>query len=391
MRARRAEVPVVLGSATPSLETLVHADSGRYRLLQLPSRAGRAALPRVTLLDLRRLPAPDGLSPVLLDAVERCLGRGEQCLIFINRRGFAPVVMCAGCGWQAQCRRCDARLTLHKRSARLRCHHCGADLPAPKQCPGCGSDTLYRVGTGTQRVEEALAKRFPKARLVRVDRDTTSGRGQLEAQLNDIVEGRADILIGTQMLSKGHDFPGLTLVGIVNVDQGLYSLDFRAPERLFQQLVQVAGRAGRGQRAGHVLVQTLHPENPYFEPIVRHDYRGLAALALQERRQAHYPPFSHLALLRADSPRAEEALAFLREARSCGRRVLDDRPGVAVMDPVPSPMERRAGRYRAQLLVVAQRRQALHPFLDEWLNKLDARPGSRRLRWSLDVDPLEMY
>ncbi len=389
-RARMLGVPVVLGSATPSLETLANVHSARYTLLELPARTGSALLPAVHLLDLKRLALRDGLSPPLLEAMERHLARGEQCLIFLNRRGFAPVVMCQGCGWQAKCRRCDARLTLHRRSERLRCHHCGANVAAPAQCPDCGAEKLYRGGAGTQRVEEALAKRFPAAQLVRIDSDTTARKGALQEQLSQVEEGRADILIGTQMLSKGHDFPGVTLVGIVNVDQGLYSLDFRAPEHLFQQVMQVAGRAGRGNKPGVVYIQTLHPENPYFVQIARHDYGRLAAIALRERRQADYPPFAHLALLRAESARPGAALAYLRCAHRLGAR-LRQRTAVSLMDPVPSPMERRAGRYRAQLLVRAPQRRELHAFLDEWMQRLDAEPRSRTVRWSLDVDPMEMY
>ncbi len=390
-RARMLGVPVVLGSATPSLETLANVHGARYTLLELPARTGSALLPSVHLLDVKRLALRDGLSPPLLEAMERHLARGEQCLIFLNRRGFAPVVMCQGCGWQAQCRRCDARLTLHRRSERLRCHHCGANLAVPAQCPECGAQKLYRGGAGTQRVEEALAKRFPTAQLVRIDSDTTARKGALQEQLSRVEDGRADILIGTQMLSKGHDFPGVTLVGIVNVDQGLYSLDFRAPEHLFQQVMQVAGRAGRGDKPGVVYIQTLHPENPYFVQIARHDYGRLAAIALRERRQADYPPFTHMALLRAESARPGAALAYLRCAHRLGAGLQRQRAAVSLMDPVPSPMERRAGRYRAQLLVRAPQRRELHAFLDEWMQCLDAEPRSRTVRWSLDVDPLEMY
>lgn len=389
LRGQRQNIPVVLGSATPSLESLHHARARRYHLLTLPDRTGRAGLPQVHLLDLRRLAVIEGLSPPLLQAVAARLARGEQSLLFLNRRGFAPVLWCKDCGWLAPCRRCDARLTLHQRSGRLRCHHCGADHALPVACPACGGTALHGIGAGTQRVEAVLARQFPQARVLRIDRDSTGGKGALQAQLAQAQAGAADILIGTQMLSKGHNFPNVTLVGILNADQGLYGLDFRAPEQLFQQIMQVAGRAGRGDLTGEVLIQTHHPDSPLFDALRLHDYAAFADYALQERSHADYPPFAYLALLRAESPQEGTALAFLRTAAALGAPLA--RLPVRLMDPTPSPMERRAGRHRAQLLVQSSQRSALHAFLQPWLAHLESGKQSRQVRWSLDVDPMVMY
>ncbi len=389
-RARLENLPIVLGSATPSLESLQNVGQGRYRLVSLPERAGNALPPRVQLLDLRRLKLNEGLSPPLIEAVQQRLARREQSLLFLNRRGFAPVLMCHDCGWLAPCRRCDARLTIHQRSRQLRCHHCGAEAPLPDACPACSSHNLHGIGEGTERIEAALARLFPAARIERIDRDSTRRKGALEEKLRRVNSGEADILVGTQMLAKGHDFPNLTLVGVLNADQGLYSPDFRSEERLVQQLLQVTGRAGRADKPGEVLIQTFHPDNPAFAALAHQDYREFARFALSEREAAQYPPFAYLALLRAESPKAEAALNFLRRARRHA-----DMPGLPqtlqLMDPLPSPMERRAGRYRAQLLVQAGDRRGLHEFLNRWLPMLEADKSGRQVRWSLDVDPVDMY
>ena len=390
MRASRAGIPIVLGSATPSLESLNQVRSGAYTVLELPERAAAAAtLPPVELLDMRRLAIEDGLSHPLRTALAECLARGEQSLLFLNRRGFAPVWMCVDCGFVAPCRRCDARLTYHRGTARLVCHHCGAEAAVPEVCPACHGTRLQALGEGTERVEAALTRYLPGARILRIDRDTTRRKGSLEAQLASVHAGEADILVGTQMLSKGHDFPNVTLVGVLNADQGLYSADFRGPERLFQQIVQVSGRAGRASRPGRVLIQTYHPEHPIFAALRAHDYGAFADYTLTERREAGYPPFRHLALLRAESPKAGAPLAFLRRARALGQQ--HQPPGVDLMEPVPAPMERRAGRYRAQLLVQASARKPLHGFLDQWLAQIWDSKEAKRVRWSIDVDPLDMY
>jgi primosomal protein N' (replication factor Y) len=389
-RASFENIPVVLGSATPSLESLHNAGHGRYRLLQLPERAGGASPPRVTLLDLKRIKLNAGLSPQLIESLQDRLARGEQSLLFLNRRGFAPVLMCHDCGWLAPCKRCDARLTVHRRLHQLRCHHCGAETGIPEQCPDCGSGNLHGIGEGTERIEEQLVRLFPQARIERIDRDSTRRKGALEEKLRRVHAGEAQILVGTQMLTKGHDFPNLTLVGVLNADQGLYSADFRGEERLVQQLVQVTGRAGRADKPGEVLVQTHHPDNPAFAALAHHDYQEFARFALGEREAAGFPPFAHLALLRAESTKPQAALVFLRAAHAaaatCGASA-----AVRLMDPVASPMERRAGRYRAQMLVQSGERRALHEFLNCWLAQLEDNKRSRQVRWSLDVDPAEMY
>jgi primosomal protein N' (replication factor Y) len=281
-------------------------------------------------------------------------------------------------------------MTLHKRSQRLRCHHCGSEGALLEACPECGGSNLHALGEGTERVELALARLFPQARIVRVDRDSTRRKGALQEHLRRIDTGEADILVGTQMLAKGHDFPNVTLVGVLNADQRLYSVDFRASEHLVQQIIQVSGRAGRAARPGEVWIQTYHPSEPVFSALRRHDYSGFAELALQERAIAQYPPFVHFALLRAESPAPQVALGFVRAARALAADCRGQ-DGVELMDPVPAPMERRAGRYRAQLLVQARQRRPLHTFLSCWLTRLEEAPTSKRVRWSLDVDPTDMY
>ena len=390
MRASREHIPIVLGSATPSLESLKNVLLGNYLLLDLPDRAGEAGLPDMRVLDMRRLAVHDGLSHPLLEQIQSRLDKGEQSLIFLNRRGFAPVWMCYDCGWVAPCARCDARLTLHKQKQRLRCHHCGVEQPVMQNCPQCAGSNLHPLGEGTERVESALARAFPRARILRIDRDSTRRKGALQATLQKIYRGEVDILIGTQMLSKGHDFPMVTLVGVINADQGLYSSDFRSGEFLFQQIMQVSGRAGRGDRRGQVLIQTYHPQHPVFAALCRHDYRGFADYALDERRQTDYPPYTYMALLRAESSQLGSALRFMQEAYSLGEACRQDAP-IQVMEPVPAPMERRAGRHRAQLLVQAGKRGTLHDFLRHWLPALEQSRLGKRVRWSLDVDPLDMY
>jgi primosomal protein N' (replication factor Y) (superfamily II helicase) len=390
MRASRDGIPIVLGSATPSLESLRHARDGTYTLLDLPDRAGGAGMPDVRLLDMRRLKPDQGLSPPLREAIVARLARSEQSLLFLNRRGFAPVWMCHDCGWVAPCTRCDARLTYHQRSGKLRCHHCGLERQRIEQCPNCAATELHPLGEGTERVEAALRKYFPHARIERIDRDSTRRKGALEEKLERVHTGAADILIGTQMLTKGHDFPNVTLVGVLNADQGLYSIDFRAGERLFQQILQVSGRAGRADKPGEVVIQTWHPQHPIFNALARHDFTGFADYALAERRDTRYPPYSFLALLRAEATKPGTAMTFLAEARITARR-LDPDGKLELAEPAPAPMERRGGRYRAQLLVQAAERKVLHVFLDAWLAYLMDSKQGKRVRWSLDVDPLDLF
>jgi primosomal protein N' (replication factor Y) len=387
-RARQLGVPIVLGSATPSLETLANAQAGRYRHLQLPERTGAAGLPDFHLIDLRHNVATDGLTPGFVAAIRRHLEAGGQALLFLNRRGYAPTLLCPACGACIECRRCDSRMVLHWREARVTCHHCGATRAAPRECPDCGGE-LFAVGQGTERLEAALGEIFPDYPLVRIDRDTTRARGEVERRLDAVASGRARILLGTQMLTKGHDFPGVTFVGIVDADQGLFGTDFRASERLAQTLVQVAGRAGRGATPGEVWIQTLFPDHPLLQLLVRSGYAAFAEAALAERRAAGWPPFTHLALLRAEAAAREPALHFLQQAREAATALAA--PGIEILGPAPAPMEKRAGRFRAQLLVQAGARAALQKFLGAWRERIGALPAAGRTRWSLDVDPIDLF
>jgi primosomal protein N' (replication factor Y) (superfamily II helicase) len=387
MRARHAAVPVVLGSATPALETLHNALAGRYVRLRLERRAAQAQPPTLKLIDLRSSALRGGLSTPAVLAIERHLAADGQVLVFLNRRGYAPTLLCTGCGWIAPCRECDARLTVHLAAARLRCHHCGSDLPLPLRCPQCGF-AVKAVGQGTERVAETLGTLFPTAPIARLDRDVVRRRGDAEGVMRRMSSGEARILVGTQMVTKGHDFPNVTLVVVLNADQGLFSTDFRAPERLAQTIVQVAGRAGRGSRAGEVLIQTEFPDHPLLTHLLAEGYEGFARAALEERAQAAWPPFSRLAALRDSARTPAAALAFLTEARGLARRVP---AGMRLLGPVPAAMAKRAGRYHAQLLIESRERRPLHAFLDEWLPQVEQLKSARAVRWSLDVDPQELF
>ena len=385
-RAQLAKIPVVLGSATPSLETWANARQGRYALVELKERATAGAkLPVVRMVDTRADKPQDGVTDALLRALKARIARGEQSLVFLNRRGFSPVLFCRSCAWHSACTRCSANLVLHLKAGELRCHHCGHRERVPARCPGCGSADLAPVGHGTQRLEEALAAALPGARIARVDRDSTSRKGALADVLDQVRDEKIDILVGTQMLAKGHDYPRLTLVGVVDSDCALYSVDFRAAERLFSLLTQGAGRAGRADEPGEVLIQTDFPTHPLYAAVAAHDYAAFAEATLEERRVARFPPFAHIALLRAESRHAGEATAFLRAAVNVAQGLGGK---VEIFDPVPAPLERKAGYDRAQLLVRAPSRATLQPFLRRWKAALDEK-DERRVRWSLDVDPQE--
>nr|PZN76023.1 MAG: primosomal protein N' [Pseudomonadota bacterium] len=386
VRARRAGVPVLLGSATPALETLHNVIKGRYVRLTLPRRATQAEPPRMSLIDLRTCAVRNGISTPAVEAIQRHLREDGQVLVFLNRRGYAPTLLCTACGWIAPCRDCDARLTVHRAAGRLRCHHCGADAPLPERCPQCGFG-VKPVGQGTERIEETLAELFPDVPLVRLDRDVVRRRGDMEAAMSRMASGEARILVGTQMVTKGHDFPNVTLVVVLNADQGLFSTDFRAPERLAQTIVQVAGRAGRGTRPGEVLIQTEFPEHPLLRSLLTEGYEGFARTALAERAQASWPPYCRLAAVRTSARNAQDAITFLEEARA----VAQVPKNVRILGPAPAAMARRAGRYHAQLLVESPDRTALHRFLDAWLPQIEQLRSSRRVRWALDVDPIELF
>jgi primosomal protein N' (replication factor Y) len=396
--ARECGVPVLLGSATPSIETWRAARRGRYRLLEMPSRIGGGALPQLHLLDVRGLRGESALAPQAQTAIAETLARGEQALVFINRRGYAPVLGCDACGWLSGCPECSAWRVLHRAAAggarvpryQLVCHHCGGASAVPRACPECGNLALAGLGRGTQRLEEELATQFPGQRIARLDRDVAARRGAAQALIAAVHDGEVDLLVGTQMLAKGHDFRRLSLVVVVDGDAGLFCADFRAPERLFATLMQVAGRAGREVSASQVLVQTRYPTHPLFEFLKRHDYSGFADALLLERREAAMPPFAHQALLRADAGALEEALAFLKAARELAEpwRAADPQAPVQLFDPVPMPLARLKGRERAQLLVEASARPTLHAFLPHWLASL--REVKTRARWQLEVDPAEI-
>ncbi len=388
-RAHQLGIPVVLGSATPSLESWQHALSGRYRKLVMTQRAVRAAvLPTVRLIDLERDKPIEGLSSLLIAAMRKRLERGEQSLLFLNRRGYAPVIACDACGWVSNCTRCSAYLVLHKLDRRLRCHHCGLEQIIPRACPTCGNVDIQPLGRGTQRVEEGLQRHFPEARVLRIDADSTRLKGSAEAAFEAVHRGDVDILIGTQMVAKGHDFRNLTLVGILNPDTALFSQDYRASERLFAQLMQVAGRAGRaGQKEGgnvsEVLVQSRYIQHPLYAAVKRHDFDGFARGLLAEREQAGLPPFLYQAILRAEARELQVAIDFLAAAAGC-----IEHDGITINDPIPMTVTRVANMDRAQLLVESPSRPALQAFLKRWMAAL--RESRARVKWSLEVDPFDI-
>lgn len=385
-RASQRDVPIVLGSATPSLESYYNAQIGRYRMLRLTRRAAeQARLPMIRCIDTSAILMQHGLSEPLLVAIAERLQRGEQSLIFINRRGYAPVLMCGACGWLSGCSNCAGKLVLHLRDRRLRCHHCGYQERVPHACPSCGNVDLQPVGIGTQRVENGLQNHFPKARILRVDRDSTRNKGTWQAIRQKIQLDAVDILVGTQMLAKGHDFPNLTLVGVLNPDCALYSSDFRASEKLFAQLAQVAGRAGRAEKPGEVLLQTVFPDHPLFRALREHDYDSWAKNLLAERQNAGFPPFIYQVMLRAEAKQEAHMYTFLQQARDAAIKLV--RP-VEIFGVVPAAMPRRANHFLAQLLVQSEARKSLQQFLREWCPLLHALPANN-LRWSLDIDPID--
>ncbi|UZJ60166.1 primosomal protein N' [Pseudomonas sp. KU26590] len=393
VRAHQEDIPIVLGSATPSLESLHNAHTGRYALLRLNQRAGGAQQPRFLRLDVKSRPLDSGISGPMQQAIGQTLAAGQQVLVFLNRRGFAPTLLCHDCGWLSECPRCDARMTVHQRSGELRCHHCGHVERVPRNCPACGKVDLRPVGAGTERAEERLAILFPDYPVLRVDRDSTSRKDAMNQLFATIQKGQPCILVGTQMLAKGHHFPRVTLVSILDADGGLFSGDFRASERMAQLIVQVAGRAGRAEEPGRVIIQTHLADHPLLIQLTEQGYFAFAEQALSERRAAGLPPFSHLALLRAEAHKPGQAEGFLDEACTEAERLLKDMAlgGIELLGPVPAPMERRAGRYRAQLLVQANARAPLHKLLATWLLTLENMPSGRQVRWSLDVDPVDLY
>ncbi len=440
VRGKALDVPVILGSATPSLESLHNAMSGRYAHLRLVHRAGEAKPPSVRVQDLRKRPLEAGLSAETMAAISNALRAGGQVLVFKNRRGYAPVLMCHDCGWSAQCKRCgtptkSSPMTVHGAGRRLQCHHCGARQAVPPACPDCGGLALQPQGIGTERIEEMLMEKFTDVPVLRIDRSTTQRRDALAGHLEKLGD-RPGILIGTQILAKGHDLPHLTLVVVVGVDEGLFSADFRAGEKLAQQLIQVAGRAGRAQKPGEVWLQTHHPDHPLLNTLINGGYHAFAHNELEQRQAAGFPPFAHLALLRAEAKHIDAANAFLHAAKSvlaisspsgrrarpvldtgwheatdegaaksvtAGRAITSPYPHpnpspvgrgaqhIEIQGPIPAPMSRRAGMHRAQLLLSSPSRRELHALLDSALPAIYELPEARKTRWSLDVDPLDLY
>ena len=386
VRGKFDEVPVTLGSATPSLETINNVKGRKYLPQTLPARAAGAKPPEVRVINLRKQPVSGALSKTLLNEITRTLESNNQALLFLNRRGYAPVILCHDCGWYAECTRCSAKMTFHKDKNCLICHHCDARKALPALCPDCERPQLVEVGHGTQRLDQTLAGHFPGAKILRIDRDSTRRKGSMEKMLRAITAGDADILIGTQMLAKGHHFPRLTLVGIVDADAGLLSADFRASERMAQLIVQVSGRAGREQQPGVVYIQTHFPEHPLLQTLVNRNYREFADLLLRERRQAQLPPYTHLALLGAEATKQEVAEKFLRLARNS----LKQRDNLAVFGPLAAPIEKRRGRYRCQLLVQSGNRNTLHQALTPWRQTLESMQEAKRVRWHLDIDPQDL-
>lgn len=383
-RAHLNECPVILGSATPSLESYNNALLGKYRLVKLEQRAKKASPPTLKLLDIRSRPLEGGLSRPALQAIRETLDRGEQALVFVNRRGFAPIMMCFDCGHIVECPRCDTRLTYHRRDRAMRCHHCDYQTAATSHCPQCQSESFKPVGQGTERTEDVLTQSLPDSPIVRVDRDSTQRKGSIQSILDRVNSGAPCVLVGTQMLAKGHDFPKVTLVVVVNADGGLFSVDFRAPEQLIQTLLQVSGRAGRAERPGTVLIQTCHSDHPLLKSLCNDHYLKIADQLLAEREANRFPPFRHMAIFRAEADTMQASLELLDSIKP-----LAQRPGIETWGPLPAMIARRADRHRAQLILLSEHRGRLNTTLSAICQALDQRKLSARLRWMIDVDPQE--
>lgn len=388
VRAQQTGIPIVLGSATPSLKTLFNIEQGHYQRLKLEHRIADRQLPTIKCVDLRSQQSEEGISAPLMKAIDQHLQAGDQVLLFLNRRGFAPVLLCHDCGWNAICTRCDSNLTLHQSNHQLRCHHCDQRQPIPSHCPSCNQRSLVRVGQGTQRIAEVLSERFPDYPLLRIDADTTSKKNSFEIMLDQILSGKAKILIGTQMLAKGHHFPNVTLVGMLDVDSRLFSPDFRATEQFAQLFTQVSGRAGRGEKPGTVIIQTHQPEHPLLKCLIHENYHQAAKLILNERQQAALPPYRHFALIRAESIHSQQPFDFLstinQQVSTCTNNV-----GIQILGPIPALMPRRNGRTRAQLLISATAKGSLQKLLPQVYSAI--RGQKAIARYSIDVDPLDMY
>lgn len=388
MRGQYEDIPVVLGSATPSIETLYNAQYRRYQHLKLTERAGNAQPPDFRLIDIRHKKLAEGLSSELIEAVKETIEAQQQVLIFLNRRGFAPTLMCDDCNWIAECQFCELRMTVHRSPAHLHCHHCDHQQALPYQCPQCKSQPLTELGQGTERCELILQQLFPDTPLFRIDRDTTQRKNAMQNMVNAINKGGAAILVGTQMLAKGHHFPDVTLVAIIDCDAGLFGSDFRAPERMGQLLIQVAGRAGRAEKPGSVYIQTHFPEHPLITTLISRGYHPFAQDLLAERTQLGLPPCGFMALIRSEHTQVQTSEIFLRETRQLAENL---RLPIKILGPLPSPLAKKAGRFRFQLLFVSQQRQTLQQLLKQLMGNLESLPSGRKVRWSVDIDPQDMY
>ncbi len=390
LRSQRLNIPLILGSATPSLESYYNAQLGRYKLLPLTQRAGNAKPPTIELIDLKRQSLKEGLSQALIEAMEQHLLASGQVLVFINRRGFAPTLLCHDCGWLSQCPNCDARLTVHQSPSHLHCHHCDYQRPLIHQCPTCNSRELHCVGQGTERTETLLQNRFPDFPVIRVDRDSTRRKNAMQNIVDEVNRGEPCLLVGTQMLAKGHHFPNVTLVAIIDADGGLFSTDFRGAERMGQLMLQVAGRAGRAEKPGKVLIQSHLCDHPLLQTLLRQGYSAFADFLLHERQLSQLPPIRHMALLRAESKRPENALELLQQVRVIAQQLSPTDDELQYLGPLPAPMEKRNDRFRYQLQLHSSHRGRLHQLLQGLIGQLEQHPLSRRTRWSIDVDPQDM-
>lgn len=394
VRAQKEHVPIVLGSATPSLESMRNAED-KYHYYLLAERAGNAVPPKIHLIDTKSSPQVEGLTPHLIEAIKNRLAKNEQSLVFLNRRGYAPVIMCKDCQWMAECSRCNAKFTLHqKKNNVLICHHCLSQKPQPSNCPECNSEALITVGEGTQKLEEHLQALFPDARVARLDRDKTIKKGQLEETLDAINNQEVDIIVGTQMLSKGHDFPNVTLVGVVNPDGPLFSTDYRATENIMQLMMQVSGRSGRGEKQGIVIIQTALPESPYYQFVRNHDYNGFAQLILQERKDSNLPPYSYMAIIRAEASNDPlKAINFLQGLHQYANRLIREHniKDIDIYPPLPASMEKRQGRYRAQWVIISKQRNTRAYIMDNVIRHITQMRPAPAVRWSVDIDPIDMF
>lgn len=389
MRCKFLNIPIIMGSATPSLESLYNVNQKRFTELRLPQRAGSASELQYKLIDLRRVKLQCGLSQELIDNINHHLKANNQVLLFLNRRGFAPLILCHSCGWTADCPHCDAKLTYHQTKNLLCCHHCGTQRPRYSKCLQCQGDQLITLGLGTERLEQHLNQLFPNVEIIRIDQDTTRGKNSLPDYLEKIKNGQKQLLIGTQMLAKGHHFPNVTLVGLIDVDSALFCSDFRAIERLGQLVVQVSGRAGREDKKGTVVIQTHNPTHPLLVQLLSQGYQHFAENLLNERRAVNLPPFTYLAVLHAESTKPHQLSQFINQARDEGL-LISANSSIKLIGPLPSPMSRKAGRHRSQLIIQAEHRQTLQQWLSHWIQKLSTNKLGQRIRWVVDVDPVEM-